>query len=162
MSSPLNLACIEVDGILTISSVALHTPGWAVLDVTPLWNPADQRGQDLLIPGLSGVYPLRRRVTVSERSLRMIISGYHDKDGNAYSDPRLGLFENINYLNTNVVQPIGGNGLRTAVLTAPAGDAAYMTGSVHVLGLEIGDQVAGVAKAVLRVSIPSGRLSVVG
>lgn len=146
-------------GDLTISSIAMNGPAWKVLNLHELWQPADQRGDDRLIPGASGVLPLRRRDTVTRRSLQMLVSGTHDRTGAAVADKYEGLQANVDYLIANVVAPTGtGNGTRSAVLTMP--DGTTRTEPVHVLGLEFGDLSLDGAwlRAVLTLSIPSGRI----
>lgn len=146
-------------GDLTIGGIAMNCPAWKVLNLHELWQPADQRGTDRLIPGSNGVLPLRRRDTVTQRSLQMIISGTHLQNGNEASTPLVGLQVNIEYLRDNVVAPTGtGDGTRTAVLTMPSG--ATRTEPVHVTGLEFGElrPDGHWLRAVLTLSIPSGRI----
>lgn len=147
-------------GDLTIAGVAMNCPAWVVLNLQELWQPANVRGSDRIIPGTSGVTPYRRRATVTTRSLQMLISGTHDRTGAAAATSLRGLQVNVDYLIANVVVPTGtGDGTRSAVLTMP--DGTTRTQSVHVLGLELGDlsQDGAWTKAVLELSIPSGRFS---
>lgn len=146
-------------GDLTIGGIAMNCPAWKVLNLHELWQPADQRGADRVVPGASGVLPLRRRDTVTQRSLQMLISGTHLQNGTEASTPLIGLQVNVEYLRDNVVAPTGtGNGTRTAVLTMPSG--ATRTESVHVVGMEFGDlrPDGHWLRAVLTLSIPTGRI----
>jgi hypothetical protein len=147
-------------GDLTIGGVAMNGPAWKVLNLYELWQPANVRGSDRIIPGATGVLAYRRRVTVTVRSLQMLISGTHDRTGAAAADRYEGLQTNVEYLVDNVVDPVGsGDGTRSAVLTMP--DGSTYTEPVHVLGLELGDVSldGSWAKAVIELSIPSGRFS---
>lgn len=146
-------------GNLTIGGVAMNTPAWTVLNLSVLWSPADQRGSDRLIPGAAGVVAYPRRATVTRHSLQMLISGTHDRTGSAAANAFTGLQVNIDYLLANVVNPTGvGDGTRSAVLTMP--DGTTRTEPVHVVGLEVSDVVGNAtwARAVLELSIPSGRI----
>ena len=146
-------------GDLTIGGVAMNCPAWVVLNLQELWNPANVRGSDRIIPGTSGVMPYQRRATVTTRSLQMLISGTHDRTGAAAATVLRGLQVNVDYLIANVVVPTGAtDGTRSAVLTMP--DATTRTEPVHVLGLELGDLSLDGAwtKAVLELSIPTGRI----
>ena len=143
---------------LEIDGVPLATPAWEIVDLSPLWQPADVRGSDRLIPGAAGVKPYRRRRTVSKRSLPMIVYGFEDLDGVAYADVREGLETNLDYLRANVVDPTNvGDGTRTAVLHLPSGSTR--TGSVHVEGFELGTAGPTSIRAVLTLSIPEGVLT---
>jgi len=147
-------------GDLTISSVPMNGPAWKVLNLHVLQQPADQRGDDRLIPGSAGVLPLRRRDTVTRHSLQILITGTHDRTGAAVADRFEGLQANIDYLRTNVVAPTGtGDGTRSAVLTMP--DGTTRTEPIHVTGMQFGDVSLDGSwmKAVLEISIPSGRFS---
>jgi hypothetical protein len=146
-------------GDLSIGGVEMLCPAWTVLNLHVLQQPADQRGEDRLIPGANGVLALRRRNTVTRHGLQLLISGTHDRTGASVADRLEGLQANIDYLRTNVVEPTGsGDGTRSAVLTMPDGSAR--TEPVHVIGLEFGDLSLDGSwlRAVLTISIPSGRI----
>lgn len=153
-----DVGCASNDGVLFISSVSMHCPGWVVLDVTPLWQASTQRGADLLIPGRPGMLPLPRRITSTEVSLRMIINGNYTAGGVYNYNARLGLYNNIEYLNSAIVVPAPGGSLRNVTLYAPGGGSSKTQGA-HVTGLEIGDQVGAFCKAVLTLVFPEGNLS---
>jgi hypothetical protein len=161
--------CASPTGVLTVSGVALHGPCWTILDLTPLWVQADVRGDDRLLPGVTGVIPYRRRTTVTRHSLPMWVIGEVSWTDAAYADPWVGLETNLNYLYTNVVAPTGaGDGTRPGSLAMPSG--ATRTADVHILSLELGGTAAGTAshaggaagagvRATLELSIPDGRFS---
>jgi len=146
-------------GDLTIGGIAMNCSAWTVLNLYELWQPANVRGSDRLIPGSAGVVAYQRRATVTTRSLQMLISGTHDRTGASVADRFEGLQANDAYLSANVVVPTGASdGTRSAVLTMP--DSTIRTEPVHVLGLELGDLSldGSWAKAVLELSIPTGRI----
>lgn len=135
--------------------IDMHTPAWTVVDVTSLWMGADVRGEDRLLPGVAGVIPYRRRNTVTQHSLPMIIIGSRNRLGVAYSDMWVGLESNINYLRTNVVNPTNvGDGTRSATLRMPSG--ALRTANIHILRLSLGEIKSGIMRATLDISIPAG------
>lgn len=162
MSMIFDYDCTTTDGELTIDGVAMHTPAWTVLDPAVLWQPALQRGDDLLVPGMPGVLALPRRVSVTSYTLRTVIRGTHDRNGTPYSNSSYGLWANIEFLRQHVVDPSPYNmaTLREAELTIP-GSAVTMQGDVHVDSLELGDRVGPFFRASLTLTIPAGRLEVV-
>ena len=147
-------------GDLTIGGVAMNGPAWKVLNLHVLQQPADQRGDDRLIPGSAGVVAYQRRATVTRHSLQMLISGTHDRLGAANADTLGQLSSNIDYLEFYVVRPTGAtDGTRSAVLTMPGGTTR--TEPILVIGMQFGDLSLDGSwmRAVLEISIPSGRFS---
>lgn len=148
-------------GDLTIASVAMNCAAWKLVgdSLLRLWLPADQRGEDRLIPGAAGVKALQRRDTVTTVSLDLLVSGLADRNGVAATGTYVAqLYTNLAYLRDNVVAPTGtGDGTRSATLTLPSGST--LTEPVHVVGLKTGDMALDGrwVKAVLELSIPSGR-----
>lgn len=144
---------------LAINAVPLATPAWVITDLTPLWEGAEVRGDDRLLPGVAGVKKYRRRATVTRKALPMLVFGQFDQDGNAYADPRAGLWTNIAYLRTNVVDPTNiGDGTREAVLHGPGG--VTVSGDVHVISpLKLTILGTITMRAVLEISIPGGVLA---
>lgn len=148
---------------LDIDGVALAIDGaWEWLDLSPLWEGADKRGSDRLVPGATGVVPYPRRATVSRRAINGYIYGFKDYNGVAFSDVRVGLEANIAFLQENIEEPPNplGDGTRLATLHLPSG--ATKTGDVHVEKLRIAAFGPAAAKAVLELSIPSGALVYAG
>ena len=146
-------------GDLTINTVAMNGPAWKVLNLLELWQPADQRGSDRLLPGTAGVLAQQRRETVTRRSLQMLIVGDVDRTGATQADRFEGLQANVDYLRINVASTIAiGDGTVSAVLTMP--DGTTRTEPVHVVGFEFGNfrEDAAWLRAVLTISIPSGRI----
>jgi len=148
---------VNTDEYLSIGSVPLSTPAWEILDLSPLWDMSDVRGQDRLIPGEDGVVAYPRRPTVSLRSLPLIIFGSGDPEGASVTNQRRQLFDNIEELIDTVFASPGGDGTRTATLHLPG--SGTLTGPVHVLGpLSLSPVSALTVRAVLDLSIPAGRL----
>lgn len=156
----IDLEVAKADGILTIDNVAMQCPAWAVLNVNLLWGPADQRGEDLLIPGRPGRLPNPRRIDATKVQLRMVIDGRVDRTGAPWPQgEREGLRRNLLFLRTNVTDPTNvGDGTRTARLATPD-RALTLTGAVTVENLRLGDRVGPLWKALLELSIPAGVLA---
>lgn len=145
-------------GTLSIDGVLLNGPAWDLPDLTALWFEFDVRGDDRLLPGSDGVLPYRRRVTVTQHALPMIVTGAVDRFGEPYADAWVGMETNVAYLLTNVVLPTNvGDGTRSATLTLPSG--ATRTANVHVLRLAKGLVLGGRLRATLDLSIPNGRFT---
>ena len=143
-------------GQLTINSIPMMCPAWRVLNLQTLDSAANVRGTDVLIPGLAGVKARRRRTTVTERSLEMIIRGDRNWAGDTYSNVFQGKKSNVRYLRYYVARPPTTTaGTHSAVLTDA--DGSTVTRPVHVVGFEVGDIIgAGTVRAVLDLSIPDG------
>lgn len=148
---------ITEDEYLEINSVPLATPAWLLLDIDQMWNPADVRGTDLIIPGAVGVVALPRRKTVSNRSLTLVIFGDFTWEGTPVANVRVGLQNNLAHLKTNIVDPASGDGTRTAVLHLPSG--ATKTGPVHVEHFSVVGQTRSGLGATLDLSLPLGELA---
>ena len=146
-------------GGLTIAGISLTTTWCRVMNLVELWLPADQRGQDRIVPGSSGVKAQQRRDTVTRRTLRLVIAGDVTYTGSTSGNAFERLAINVDYLRANIVAPTGtGNGTRSAVLTMP--DGTTRTEDVHVTGMELGRYAedARWLLATLELSIPSGRI----
>jgi len=144
-------------GTLEIDNVPMSCPAWSTLDLTSLWLGPAQRGEDRILPGVSGVVPYRRRATVRTVTLEMVIVGEVDHTGAVNADPWDGLRHNIWYLRTNVTDPTNiGDGTRNAVVTMPDGVTTRQA-DVHVGELVLGehDNYARYL-ATLELSIPAG------
>lgn len=142
-------------GALEINGISMHTPAWTVVDLTMLWMGAEIRGGDRLLPTVPGVIPYRRRMTVTQHSLPMVIVGYVDESGTPYSDPWEGLEANIDYLRGWIVDPTNvGDGTLPAELTMPSG--VTRTADIHVVALSLGNISKAMMRATLEISIPQG------
>jgi hypothetical protein len=146
-------------GGLTIGGISLTTTWCRVMNLVELWLPADQRGQDRIVPGSAGVKAQQRRDTVTRRTLRLTIAGDVTYTGATTGDAFERLQINIDYLRANIVAPTGTtNGTRSAVLTMP--DGTTRTEDVHVTGMDVGRYAEDGRwmLATLDLSIPSGRI----
>jgi hypothetical protein len=146
-------------GNLTIGGIAMMCPSWEVQNLAELWLPANQRGIDVIRPGVSGVKARLRRDTVTVRTLRLLIIGSADRNGVAQTDLFEGLQANFDYLRANVVAPTNTtDGTRSVVLTMP--DGTTRTEPAHVQQMEVGRIVenGAWALATIELSIPSGRI----
>lgn len=150
---------ITRDEYLEISTVPLATPAWRILDLSPLWDGPQVRGDDLLIPGTAGVLTQPRRATVTRKVLPIAIFGEQDWEGNVYADPFTGVRTNLDYLYTNVFAPVGtGDGTRAATHHLKSG--ATRTANIIVLSpLDV--RPAGKHSLIgrLDILIPDGRFT---
>ena len=163
MPGLLNYGCL---GTLTIGGVSMNRPAWDLVDVSPLWLTGDVRGEDRILPGLTGVRSFKRRRTVTSHTLRLLVCGTVDRLGAVNADPLVGLYANLVYLRANVADPTGtGDGTRAAVLTKPGGGT--LTGPVTVEGITEGQIAKGtnmagedeyVMRCTLRLTVPAGVL----
>lgn len=156
MPTPSQVEYLDVDGLpLAIEGA------WEWLDLSPLWQGADKRGRDRLVPGAVGVRAYPRRPTVSERTIEGYVYGFRDVNGVAFSDVRVGLEANVTYLQEHIeAAPLTADGTRVANLHMPSG--AIRTADVHVLALRLGAFGPSAARAALVLSIPVGALDYAG
>jgi hypothetical protein len=152
-----------VEGNLTLNGVPMKTRAWTCPDLTPLWLPTAVRGSDVIIPGMDGVLPYRRRRTVTQYALDFRIAGISDMNGLVTTGTGNGVEEfaqlewNLHYLRQNVIDPRTSpnlDGTVPGVLTMPSGDLRYA--DVHVLGFTVNARVSHVLQGVLDISIPAG------
>jgi hypothetical protein len=139
----------EVDG------VPLATTAWALENLYELWQPAETRGQDRILPGAAGVRPYRRRATVTRRTLNLSIWGDVDWDGVAYDDWRVGLMLNIDHLRTGIVDAtVTGDGTRLLDLHMPDGDVR--SARIHVEGMSLASLNWYAVRSTIDISLLSG------
>lgn len=145
-------------GSVSISGIGLMTVAFTILDVRPLWNAADVRGEDLDIPGLAGRTPYPRIVDETKVTLEIAFSGFVNTAGTFYGDPWVGLQTNWDYVKANCIGPSGsGDGTRAVVLTKPSG--ATVSANCHVETMKMTEMVGPIAKATIPIVIPPGRLT---
>lgn len=135
-----------VSGQLTINNVDLRCPAWHVFSLRPLWSSPHRRGRASVFPTVPGGRANVRHAAVTQRTLRIFITGDVDQDGTpvepctdeAYAEQ---LEENILYLQENVtdLSDVPPRGELDAILTMPSG--AERTGLVQVLGLELDEGI---------------------
>lgn len=142
-------------GELVINGVSLHCPAWDIVGraIMELWETPSLRGSDRLIPGVAGVVPYRRRVTVTKRTMPLVISGAVDQGGAPYADTLIGLESNITFLRNNVGDPPATATL-AATLTMPSG--ATRAAAITPGGLVLGQSVMGYVLATLTFTVPAG------
>ena len=155
----MSLAECAATGSLTISGLNLSVgPAYLTPNLWALYATWDVRGSDRLLPGVNGVIPYRRRITVTTQTVELLISGHTSYTGAAVSPRTLCLEQNITHLrDVIVVPPPAHPGTRPATLVLPSG--ASLTGAVHVVRFEPGEVIAGWMQATLTLSIPGGRLA---
>lgn len=140
---------------LEINSIPLATYAWEIPDLSALLDSPALRGADVLIPGVAGVVPNRRRTTVTVYTFPLDVVGDLDEDGTPSDDPNEGVNEHMAYLNANLGLAAGGDG------TVPAefhrGDLPSWTADVHFLGFK-GSQKQGefLVRTTFDISVPSG------
>ncbi len=143
-------------GQLVIDGFALNAPNRKVMNLQELFSAASVRGSDLIIPGVAGVKPRRRRVTATEHTLSLVLRGDVDDTGAVESNPLAALADLCDLFVALADPPTSGDGTKTSTLTFP--NAATSTKDVHVLGFEVGDMAGPWSvRAVLDISIPGGR-----
>lgn len=121
------LNCDTCYGTLTIGGVLLANPygAWCLPDLSPLWGDPDNRGDDGLMPGATGLRAFPQRATKTVHQLRFLCSGQVDgQTGELAADagrtPEGQLAVNMAYLTTNVFAPVGtGTGTRAGVWDVP-------------------------------------------
>lgn len=153
-----------VTGELLISGYTMHGPGWCLTDLTALWTEAQVVGEDRPIPDGDAV-PYRRKITITEHSLDLVIGGDTDQTGVEYASPWVGLEENIAWLQANITDPPATTaGTRAAQLIMPSGE--IRTADIHVLPIRLGPPLAAdpndgaIFAATLQIIIPDGRFTV--
>ena len=154
--------CSDCFGTLTVNGVLLNGPAWCAYDLRSLWDEADLRGSDRLIPSTSGVIAYKRRRTVTRKDFPLAVTGLYDRLGVRQTDRAMSLTANIEYLKENLgIASTGTGGTVTATWTRS--DATTRSAAVHVMSLRVGAIAANstrgvyVANAVLSISIPAGR-----
>ena len=145
---------------ITLGTVPLATPAWLATNIDIFWNVGSQRGDDRIIPGAAGTRPYQRRLTVTKRTLELVVFGAQDRTGATNADPRLGLWNNIKVLRT-LASPTGtGDGTVAATLTLPtSASPSTLTGYVHIEGFDIGPVHRHTVKATMDLSFPFGMLT---
>lgn len=160
------------EGTMVIDSVSMNPANgaWGIIGdeqgkggYVQLWAEFDVRGQDRILPSVTGVIPYQRRRTVTVRNLRLIVVGdVIGSTGTPEPDTRVGLEENIEYLRENAIDPVNTQaGTRSASLTMPSGNTRIA--DIHVMDVTTQSyklsECGSIWIANLRISIPSGRFA---
>lgn len=140
----------------------VHGSGFVdVLNLWVLWTPPDVRGSHRLVPHRDGMVPKRRRVSASVRTLELLVSGSNDDEGTPWGDERIGLQENLEIIETEVVASrLVGDGTIQAELFMPNGD--IRSGPVTVEAFDYVGEGNYDVRATLDLSLPDGSLYVGG
>lgn len=132
----INVTATQIYGSLTIGSVFMHRPAFAVTDCSDLWLGPNQRGDDLMIP-LPGPDPVPApsgRPNDSFRWSSTAGSPRQERRTQATSSRGSGrcccTCERMSRTRTG-----SGDGTRTISLVTPGGGSP-MTGRAYVLGIE--------------------------
>jgi len=159
------------EGTLSLDGISLQNPfgAWGVVPnkgkggLIPLWTDYEVRGQNRILPSVTGVIMYEHRVTETEYDLRLAVTGDVDgQTGLSNTDAIEGLETNLDYLTTNVILPPGGpTGARAGVLVKPSG--ATLNASVQVMHTKVEDylifECAAIWIAMLHIRLPEGRFS---
>lgn len=150
------VACSRADGVLTISNVAMQRAAWLVSDVRPLWDDAEQSGQNLVIPGAPWPLPEMRRGAETIVPLRMLVDGRYQPNGSpSVVSERQQQRTNLRYLGQYVTRPTYiGDGTRLVELTDP--DGSYTASAAAHVSMRIGESVGPLTRCVLTLSFPQG------
>lgn len=143
----------------TAASVPLCTPAYVLTDISPLLGSGDVRGSDRILPGVPGVKPYPRRRTVTEYSLDLFVDGSFDDDGSHNADPRTAVYDHLEYLIGELVDPpAGADGTRAGTLHLP--DGSTRTADVTVVGIDVTATVGPASlRCVLVLSLSDGRFA---
>lgn len=144
-------------GSMTIGGYPLNCPGWDFYGYQTLWSEFAVRTDEVSLPTAPGRRSYPGRLDQSEYELTVYINGEADRFGSPFSDPWTGLFDNLNALWSNVLQPVpAGRGTRPAVLTLPW---ANLTADVKFEPLRAVGEIEDPRFAVYRctLTVPAGR-----
>jgi hypothetical protein len=142
-------------GLLTINGILMHTPGYTMGDnLIDLWVPGVTRGNNVVLPHLSGTRPYAHRLTETPYSLEINFVGDADSSGVgvAAADRMEQLQANIAEVVTGL--PVPSVGTVSASLELPSGDT--ITADIQVLQLIPGTRTQDMLYATLEIIVPSG------
>lgn len=144
----------KIDGELTINGVLMHNPAFCATDVTPLWGEADERGEDLLIPGMWGQLALPKRPDKTTYPIPLVIDGSMNVAGVPWANVREGFRRNQLYIRQYISdKAVVGAAPVPVSLTSPDG-LTTLTGSAWCK-LTVGEKKKSIWFAVLDVTIPT-------
>ena len=150
---PVPVDCSDTYGELTIDGWSLHTGAWCAHDLSPLFEGADHRGDNILVETEPGQQPRPLVDDQTDYRLRMMFSGAVDREGNAHTEGAAGLAANRRAFTNRLIRPIReGTATLPATLVEP-GPVTY-TANVQPLRLDWTLLPGGYARAVLRLRIP--------
>lgn len=135
----------------------MHRLAWCLTDLSSLWEMPNQRGQNIIIPGLEGRRARLRRADETDYALPFVVSGIVDLDGAPTDDEEEGLRDNLLYLRSTVLDPTGDE-TRPAQLVSPDG-LTTLTADVQIMPLVRRAKYAGLWLGTLHIVIPAGSFS---
>lgn len=142
------------DEWLEIDNVDLATHAYWVESLAPLFN-IQKRGSDRVLPNLAGARPYRRRITSLSVSLTVHVLGDVDADGVATIDPRIGLYDNLRFLEDNLLADVDTTaGTRVATWHLP--DGSTRSSEVHVEAFTVVGNTPISAQCALELTIVDG------
>ena len=145
-------------GALTINGVLMHVDGaWNVLNPQVLWMPTDTRGGNSIISHSSGRRKKPWHLDQSSYSLRLVVDGVRDENG----DPHLSVWEgieyNVEYLYQNIIippdEPLASY---DAELVMPSGEVRE--GEVQPRPFPVNDPEVGAFTTIMPLIVPGVRL----
>jgi hypothetical protein len=160
------------EGSMTVDGIAMaNTFGaWGIVadergkgGLVPLWTDFAVRGENRILPSVTGVIMYEHRVTETRYDFRLLVTG--DVDGQTGATPTdaiEGLEANLDYLVTNIIEPPGtSTGTRAAVITKPSG--ATVSADIQSLGTTVQTYLlqdcASLWIATWHIDIPAGRFT---
>lgn len=129
---------VHFDQHVVIGGVPLSTPAWEVLNVHVLMSGPATRGENLVMPGATGVRAVRHRNTEKTVSLEMAVFGNVDPAGDPHEDPEAGVWSNWLALRNQFNALLLNEGQST-VLAELVYRGGTLAGMVQVLGYEMGE-----------------------
>lgn len=155
-----NVEWLEFDADSPLPMVPTATPGWTVLDYTPLRLRPPKLGENRHVPGRPGRLAVDKEWDELTVPLPIRIVGRADWEGDTYADPFEGVDTNHAYLQDNVIDV-----LTSRAITFHRRDGSVWTGEANDFQLTVGvdPQSAGdVLTGVLAFKIPDGFLTLSG
>lgn len=138
---------------LEIAGLSMTTPGWLVIDHTPLMDVATTVGESRRLPG-GRVLSYPQRVTETVKDIPMMIFGHIAQNGSSYADHLAGMKTNVDTLMAVLGPVTSGDGTRSAIWHLPGGGT--LTARVKTR-LELGERNVSTLRAMLVLTLPDGR-----
>jgi hypothetical protein len=155
-----NVEWLEFDADSPLPMVPTATPGWRVLDYTPLRSRPPKLGGNRPVPGVAGRLAIPREWDELAVLLPIRIKGTHDWEGTAYDDRFEGVDANHEYLQENVIDVLGS---RAVTFHRRNGDELVGEANDFQLAVAVDPASEGdVLTGVLSFKIPAGFLTPAG
>lgn len=131
------IPCTTCSGELTVEDndatfQTFHRLAFNLIDISPLWEDPNQRGANVILPGVPGRAENPRRPDETDYGLRFSVAGDYDVDDNPVDtvDENAQLQTNLLYIRQNLLNPVAPLTARNAQLISPDG-ATTLTGRVQ-------------------------------